>query len=202
MARSADKKRKVKAVALDFDGVITNLDIDWKAAVHKASEIAGYNIKSLLSFYENSFGTPVFQMVSSEMEKIELEAARRTQVLPFVKESLQKLSEKQVEVYIVSIQSFRVVKEFLDQHGIASFFKDIITRERCPSKKAQVECLLKKTGNIPCQIMLIDDSKRNINTCKELGVVCFHFQRKQNLSEAKETWDKILNLLNSQNSLR
>src|SRR5208283_525790 len=131
MANSIDKRRKVKVVALDFDGVITNLDIDWNAAIRQASEIAGYDVKSLLLFYENCFGTPIFQIVSSEMEKIELEAIRRTQVLPFVKESLQKLSEKQVEVYIVSMQSFRVVKEFLDQHGLASFFKDIITRERC-----------------------------------------------------------------------
>jgi phosphoglycolate phosphatase-like HAD superfamily hydrolase len=195
MANSIDKTRKVKAVALDFDGVITNLDIDWNAAIRQASEIAGYDVKSLLLFYENCFGTPFFQIVSSEMEKIELEAIRRSQVLPFVKESLQKLSEKQVEVYIVSMQSFRVVKEFLDQHGLTSFFKDIITRERAPSKKAQIECLLKETGNIPNQIMLIDDSKRNINTCNELGVICFHFQRKQNPSEAMETWDKILNLL-------
>jgi len=195
MANSIDKTRKVKAVALDFDGVITNLDINWNAAIRQASEIAGYDVKSLLLFYEKCFGTPIFQIVSSEMEKIELEAIRRTQVLPFVKESLQKLSEKQVQVYIVSMQSFRVVKEFLDQHGLASFFKDIITRERAPSKKAQVECLLKETGNIPNQIMVIDDSKKNINICTELGVICFYFQRKQNPREAMETWDKILNLL-------
>ncbi len=195
MANSINKTRKVKAVALDFDGVITNLDIDWNAAIRQASEIAGYDVKSLLLFYENCFGAPIFQIVSSEMEKIELEAIRRSQVLPFVKESLQKLSEKQVQVYIVSMQSFRVVKEFLDQHGIASFFKDIITRERAPGKKAQVECLLKETGNSPNQIMLIDDSKKNINICTELGVICFYFQRKQNPREAVETWDKILNLL-------
>jgi len=195
MANSIDKTRKAKAVALDFDGVITNLDIDWNAALRQASEIAGYDVKSLLLFYEKCFGTPIFQKVSGEMEKIELEAVRKTQVLPFVKESLQKISEKKVEVYIVSMQSFRVIKEFLDQHGLTSFFKDIITREKCPGKKAQIEFLLKETGNTPNQFVFIDDSKRNINVCNELGVICFHFQRKQHPTEAQESWDKILNLL-------
>jgi len=195
MANSVDETRKVKAVALDFDGVITNLDIDWNAAIRQASSMVGQDTKSLLTFYEKNFGTSIFQKVSSEMEKIELEASRKAQVLPSVTEFLRRLSQKKVEAYVVSMQSFKVVKGFLDQNGLTGFFKGIITRERCPSKKAQVECILKETRNSPEQILLVDDSKRNINLCKELNVRCFYFQRNQGLNESKQTWNKVLNLI-------
>jgi phosphoglycolate phosphatase-like HAD superfamily hydrolase len=198
MANSVNETRKVKAVALDFDGVITNLDIDWNAAIRQASSVVGHDIKSLLTFYEKYFGTSIFQKVSSEMEKIELEASRKAQVLPSVKEFLRKLSQKKVEAYVVSMQSLRVVKGFLDQHGLTGFLKGVVTRERCPSKKAQVECILKETGNRPEQILLVDDSNRNINLCKELNITCFHFQRRQGINESEQTWNKVLNLIDKE----
>jgi len=195
MANCVDETRKVKAVALDFDGVITNLDINWDAAIRQASSIVGQDIKSLLTFYEKYFGTTIFQEVSSEMEKIELQASRKAQVLPSVEEFLRKLSQKNVEAYVVSMQSSTVVNGFLDQHGLTSFFKGVLTRETCPSKRAQVECVLKETGNRPEQILLVDDSKRNINLCKEINITCFHFQRNQGTNESEQTWNKVLNLI-------
>jgi phosphoglycolate phosphatase-like HAD superfamily hydrolase len=195
MANNIEKDQKVKVVALDFDGVITSLDIDWKAAIHQASDLVGYDVRSLILFYEINFGKLNFQKVSAEIEKLELEAIKKAPVLPCVNEVMLKLSEKHVEIHIVSMQSYRVVKEFLDQHGLSSYFKGIITREKCPSKKAQVECLIKKTGCSPSQLLLVDDNKRNISLCSELGVVCFLFQVKQNSKDAKKIWDKIIELL-------
>jgi HAD superfamily hydrolase (TIGR01509 family) len=204
MANNIENAEKIKTVAMDFDGVITSLDIDWKAAIRQASAIAGYDIKSLNLFYEECFGTLIFQKISSEMEKIELEAAKKSSVFPFVKESLQKLAEKQIGVYIVSMQSFGVVKEFLDQHGLNGYFKGIIVREKCSGKKAQVQCLLKETGNSPREILLIDDSKRNIDVCGELGVSCFHFQNRFHFNKkaAKEKWDEILFLVRNCSRMR
>jgi beta-phosphoglucomutase-like phosphatase (HAD superfamily) len=129
------------------------------------------------------------------MEKIELDALTTAQASPFIEEFLQKLTEKQVEAYIVSMQSFNVIKKFLEQHGLTGYFKGIIAREKCPSKKAQVECISKETRSSLNQILLVDDSKRNISNCKELGLVCFYFQRKQSSKETREAWNKILNLL-------
>ena len=64
MASNIGKNMKITAVALDFDGVITSLDIDWRAAIRQASAIAGCDIKSLLLFYEEQFGKPLFEKVS------------------------------------------------------------------------------------------------------------------------------------------
>jgi beta-phosphoglucomutase-like phosphatase (HAD superfamily) len=195
MANNIDTTRKVKAVAIDFDGVITNLDIDWNDAIRQASSIVGHDIKSLITFYENNFGTPIFRKVSNEMEKIELDALTTAQASPFIEEFLQKLSEKKVEVYIVSMQSFDVIKKFLEQHGLTGYFKGIIAREKCPSKKVQVECISKETRTSLNQILLVDDSKRNISNCKELGVACVYFQRKQKPKETRDAWNDILSLI-------
>jgi HAD superfamily hydrolase (TIGR01509 family) len=188
-------KGTIRVVALDFDGVMANLDLDWKAAIQQASAIAGYDIKSLILFYEEKFGTPLFEKISAEMEKLELQALKTSPVLPHVKESIEKLAQKNMDLYIVSMQSSRVIKTFLDQNGLASYFKEIVTREKCPGKKAQVEYVLKKAGVNPNQLLLVDDSKRNISLCSELGVVCFHFQNKAGFLRkdiAKESWDTIV----------
>jgi len=196
MASHIEKSGKITAVAFDFDGVITSLDLDWHAAIREASAIADYNVKSLLLFYEEQFGKPLFDKVSGEMEKLELESIKRAQLLPYVKEALAQLSEKGVDLYIVSMQTEKVISEFLNKYELSSYFKDIVTREKCSTKKAQVEYVLKIYNISPNQLLLVDDLKRNIVSCAELGIVCFHFQAKAGFlwkqDMAKEAWNKIL----------
>jgi HAD superfamily hydrolase (TIGR01509 family) len=196
MANNLAKIDKISAAALDFDGVITSLDIDWKAAILNASAIAGYDVNSLLLFYDEQFGKPLFEKVSKAMEKLELEAINRAQLLPYVKEALDHMTEKGIDLYIVSMQTTRVINDFLLKHGLLSYFKDIVTREKIPSKKAQVTYVLKNHKIPPNQLMLIDDSIKNINTCSQLGIICIHFQAKAGLlykhAKAKEEWIKLL----------
>jgi FMN phosphatase YigB (HAD superfamily) len=189
---------KVKIVALDFDGVVTSLDIDWNYAIRLASDMAGYDVKSLLTFFEASEGKPIFQTVSREIEKLELEALEKAELTPFITDFLQKISEMHVEVYIVSMQSARVVKKFLGDHGLTRFFKDVITREKCPSKKAQVTYVLKNSGIRAAEVLLVDDLARNISKCQKLGVRCFHFARQQNSRKTREMWDSIVNIVKGQ----
>jgi beta-phosphoglucomutase-like phosphatase (HAD superfamily) len=194
MENSLNLKNKVKVIALDFDGVITNLNIDWNSAIRLASTVAGYNIKSLLAFYESSYGTPIFQKVSREIEKLELDALKNAGPTPFVKEFLQEISKDSRETYVVSMQSAPVVEKFLHHHDLVCYFKEILTRERLPSKKAQIEYILEKSRVSPNRVLLVDDSEKNIAKCKELGVTCFYFARRQNLRKTKEMWKSIVDL--------
>ncbi|MCW4004468.1 MAG: HAD hydrolase-like protein [Candidatus Bathyarchaeota archaeon] len=191
MARSLD----IKAVALDFDGVVTNLDVDWRDAVRRASEIAGYEVKSLNVFYETNGETGLFKKISDEIEKLELDAIKKTQPKQSIKEFLQKIREEKIKIFMVSMQSRKVVETFLNMHGLAGYFEDIITRDRCPSKRTQVECILKQTGITASEVLLIEDSKKNIGVCRKLGVVCFLFDRNASPKKTKHTWNRILGLL-------
>jgi len=186
---------KIKVIALDFDGVVTNLNIDWHSAIRLASTIVGCDIKSLLTFYEAKYGTPIFQTVSNRIEQLELEALKDAKLMPFIRDFLQKLSEMHVELYVVSMQSVLVVKKFLSEHGLLFHFKDVVTRETYPTKKAQVTYVLEKSGVCPDQVLLVDDSARNISKCNELGVRCFHFAMQHDSRRPKETWDAILKIV-------
>ena len=200
MENSLGPRKEVKVLALDFDGVITNLDVDWNSAIHMASTIAGYDVRSLLAFYESSYGTPVFQRVSKEMEELELKALRNAEPTPFVKEFLQKVSESRIETWMVSMQSALAVEKFLQEHDLTSCFKEILTRGGYPCKKAQIAHVLKKSGVSPEEILLIDDSKRNITNCKELGIRCFHFARRQDVARTRKMWNLITDLIRGRDS--
>ncbi len=180
---------KIVAVALDFDGVIANLEVDWNDVIRKISKIAGQDIKSLLTFYEANFGVPIYQKVSAEIENIELEALKKTQLVPFVAEFLKSLQEKQMPVYVVSMQTAKVIQVFLDQQGLSSYVKEVVTRDRFPSKRAQVDYVTKTVGG---RVLLVDDLKRNLISCQDLNVMCFHFQRTKKPKDAKKSWDRIL----------
>jgi len=199
LENSLGQRRKIKVLALDFDGVVTNLDVDWNSAIHMASTIAGHDVRSLLAFYESSHGTPVFQRVSKEMEELELKALKNAEPTPYVKEFLRKVSESRIEIWIVSMQSTQVVEKFLHEHGLATCFREILTRERYPCKKAQIAHVLEKSGVSPNEILLVDDSQRNIVNCKELGIRCFHFTRRQDAPRTKQMWDSIIDVVQGHN---
>ena len=137
---------QVSAVALDFDGVIVNVEVDWKAAIKLASKISGQDVKSLLTFYEQNYGTPIFQKVSGEIEKLELEALKTSPQVPYIEETLKTLAEKKIPVYIVSMQTTKALTSYLEQHGLAGYIKEVVSRERFPSKRAQVQYVTSK-GN-------------------------------------------------------
>jgi phosphoglycolate phosphatase-like HAD superfamily hydrolase len=183
---------KISAVALDFDGVIVNVEVDWKAAIKLASKISGQEVKSLLTFYEQNFGTPIFQRVSGEIEKLELEALNTSPQVPYIEETLKAFAEK-IPVYIVSMQTSKALTGYLEQYGLTGYVKEVVSRERFPSKRAQVQYVTSKATD--GQVLFVDDLKRNLDSCRDLGVVCFLFQRTNKPKDAKEAWNKLLNLI-------
>jgi phosphoglycolate phosphatase-like HAD superfamily hydrolase len=184
---------KVSAVALDFDGVIVNVEVDWKQMIKKASEISGQEVKSLLTFYEQNFGTSTFEKVSPEIEKVELEALKTSPQVPFIEDTLKTLAEKKIPIYIVSMQTKRAITGYLEQHGLSGYIKEVVSRERYPNKRAQVQYVTTQTAG--GQVLFVDDLKRNLDSCRDLGVVCFLFQRTNKPKDAKEAWNKLFSLI-------
>jgi phosphoglycolate phosphatase-like HAD superfamily hydrolase len=200
MGNNLVDKNKIKVVALDFDGVITKLNIDWNSAIRLASQIAGYDIISLLTFYETSQGTPIFHLISKEMEKLELQALKNAKPMPFLNEFLEKISKADVEIFLVSMQSASVVEEFLNEHNLAHYFRGVFTREMFPSKKAEVSHILDCLGVKPEEVLLVDDSRTNITQCKELGVKCFRFEARQNSDAVRKMWLAINETVQEKNT--
>jgi phosphoglycolate phosphatase-like HAD superfamily hydrolase len=183
--------KKVSAVALDFDGVMAHLDVDWNEVIRKVSKELGYDVKSVLTFYRENFGTPVYQKISLEIEKTEVEAAKKAQPTPHLKEFLDTLNKRHIDVFIVSMQTQKGIATFLENHGLTKHFKEIITRDKLPDKRAQVEYAAKKTSG---KLLFVDDLKRNIVSCQDLDILSFYFPRNPKTDEAKKSWSKILEL--------
>jgi phosphoglycolate phosphatase-like HAD superfamily hydrolase len=192
MADNLGAKDKIKAVALDFDGVMARLDVDWTEVIRKVSKELGYDVKSVLTFYRENFGTPVFQKISLEIEKTEVEAAKKAQPTPHLKEFLDALGKRQIDVFIVSMQTQKGIAVFLENHGLTQHFKEIITRDKLPDKRAQVEYAAKKTVG---KLLFVDDLKRNIASCQDLDILSYYFPRDPKADEAKKAWGKILELI-------
>jgi beta-phosphoglucomutase-like phosphatase (HAD superfamily) len=180
---------KFCALALDFDGVIANLEVDWNQVIKKVSEIANQDVKSLLAFYESSFGKPIYWKVSSEVENIELDALKKSQTVPLIETFLKSASEKQIPIYIVSMQTCKVIMTFLNHHRLTAYINEIVTREKFPTKKAQVEYVIKKVQG---KVLFVDDLKRNLNSCEGLDVECVYFPRKQNRVDSEKSWQSVL----------
>jgi beta-phosphoglucomutase-like phosphatase (HAD superfamily) len=197
MENNLRNKNKIKIVALDFDGVITNLKVDWNYAIRLASQITGYDIRSLLTFYETSHDTPTFYLVSREIEKIELEAMKSAEPTPFLDEFLDKIVKANAEICLVSMQSALVIEMFLMRHNLAHYFKEILTRERFSSKKTQVRYILSCSGVKPEEVILVDDSKRSIEQCKELGIRCFLFKSHEDLPTIRKMWLRIYEIIHN-----
>lgn len=177
-------------LVLDFDGVITRLDIDWKLVRAEASKIVGYHISSLVRFFEENFGKQCFYTVSKLVEQYEMRAVEKAEPYSDVVKLLTLV--KDIPVYIATMQSEKVVEFFLKKHSLTKFFTDILGRNRFGSKRRQLEYLINNVNTIPSRIVFVDDSWRNISICKELGLKCIWLRRDKNM-----TLLNIINILNT-----
>jgi len=170
-------------LVLDFDGVITNLNIDWDMVRTEVSRAVGFKVDSILAFWENYFGNKLFGIVNEIVEKYELEAALRLTPYDDVKPALE--SFKGV-AYLASMQSEKVTSLFLDRHDLRKYFREILGRIRFGSKTRQLEYVMSRERT--CEnVVLVDDSKRSIESCHKQGLSCILLNR--------EAGDNLLNVI-------
>jgi len=182
----------IKVVVLDFDGVITFLDVDWGYVRSLASDAAGFEVGSLLDFWRDYFGSELFLFfrVSELVEDFEVEAARVAEPVPEVAELIRVAAGRGIKVYVATMQSEASVIYFLRKHGLLRYVADVLSREDLPTKREMLEHILKTEGVSPEEVVFVDDSERHIEACMELGVRCFH--AKGNLIEVVERVKELL----------
>jgi HAD superfamily hydrolase (TIGR01509 family) len=174
----ADKQ--VKVIALDFDGVMTHLNIDWRKAKEVGSLVAGLRIESLLDFWRVSFGTDIFRRVSDAIKEFEEEAvdsAKPTKAVEFVKEAMKRGKK----VYLVSMQSKPSILKFLSKFNIS--LTGIFSREDFPTKLEMLRRILEIEEIKPSELVFVDDLGRNLDECGKLGVICVHARGEETIEE-------------------
>lgn len=161
-------------LVMDFDGVITNLNINWNKVREDVSKKVGFRVNSMLDFWEKYFGTELFNLANEIVEKYELEEVIKAQLYKDVEQLLNLFKGR---IYIASMQSKKVINFFLQKYDLEKYFKEVLGRDDFRNKTEQVQYVLKKEGDAK-RIILIDDSKRNIMRCQKLGITCVLFNRR------------------------
>jgi HAD superfamily hydrolase (TIGR01509 family) len=174
---------------LDFDGVITSLNIDWITVREEVSRIVGFRVESMLEFWERYFNTELFNLANEIVERYELESITKAKPYDDVKTALQSFNGL---IYLASMQSEKVLNIFLQKHGLKDYFKEVLGRERFGGKLRQVQYIIDREDNAG-RIILVDDSRRNISSCQALGIKCILFNRK--------TGDNLMQLINNLKNL-
>ncbi|MDH7563964.1 MAG: HAD family hydrolase [Candidatus Bathyarchaeota archaeon] len=185
----------VKAVIFDLDGTIASFNLDYKAVRAEARSLlirAGLPISVLQadeSIFEMLKKTEIFMKnsgksneavghlrdkVFSLAEKYELEAAKRTSLLPGASETLKTLRGMRLKIGLCTINSERSTSYILKRFRLAHLIDAVVTREKVRFVKPNVEHLeatLEKMEVAVDQAIVVGDSAVDMRCAKELKMV-------------------------------
>jgi phosphoglycolate phosphatase-like HAD superfamily hydrolase len=159
---------------LDFDGVVTDLDIDWKSVYKDISDMVGYEVNNLITFWESCFGTELFNTCNKIIEKYEFEAIPRAKLYEDVKPAFESFKGP---IYIASMQSQKVLDFFLSKYDLKHYFKEVLGRDNFGTKKRQIQYIMDRECDHK-DFVLVDDLQRNIDDCSYLNIRFILFNRK------------------------
>ena len=160
---------------LDFDGVITDLDIDWELVYKEVSKLAGYSVDGLLTFWENCYGTELFNSSSKIIEEHELEAISRAILYDDIKPVFESFKGP---IYIASMQSQKALEAFLNKHNLKLYIKEALGRDNFGTKRQQIQYIINKEQGYK-DFIFVDDLPRNKDDCSDLDIHFILFNRKK-----------------------
>jgi HAD superfamily hydrolase (TIGR01549 family) len=185
----------IKAVIFDLDGTITSFNLDYLTV---RAEVRSYLIRSGLPASILATNESIFDMLkkveiflknsgksqrafnkirneaSKIAEKYEIEAAKTTEVLPGVAETLATLKEMRLKIGLCTINSEKSSDYILKRFGVAKFFDAVTPRNKVKFVKPNpehLEATLKALHISPKEAMLVGDGSRDMRCARELKVI-------------------------------
>ena len=185
----------IKAVIFDLDGTIASFNLDYLTV---RAEVRSYLIRSGLPasilatnesifdmlkkaeiFLKNSGKSQrTFNKVRNEAlsiaEKYEMEAAKTTEVLPGVAETLVTLKKMGLKIGLCTINSEKSTNYILKRFSVAKFFDAVTPRNKVKFVKPNpehLEATLKALHASPKEAMLVGDGSRDMRCARELKVI-------------------------------
>jgi phosphoglycolate phosphatase-like HAD superfamily hydrolase len=166
---------KKTVLILDLDGVITDLDIDWRLVSKRTSEIAGHDIEDVITFLEDSYGTEMFDLSSKILEEQELKVIHKAQLFDDVKPAIKSFKGP---VYIASMQSEKALNIFLDRYNLRPYLREALSRDNFGAKRRQLKYIIEKESDNN-NFVLVDNRQEYRDDCNYLNVLFILFDRKR-----------------------
>jgi HAD superfamily hydrolase (TIGR01549 family) len=185
----------VKAVVFDLDGTIASFNLDYMTI---RAEVRTYLIRTGLPASILATNESIFDMLkkaeiflknngksartvdrvrneaSAIAEKFELEAAKTTELLSGVIETLQALKKMGLKIGLCTINSEKSTSYILKRFSISKFFDVVTPRNKVRYVKPNTEHLeatLKALRVSPKEAILVGDGTRDMHCAKELNVI-------------------------------
>ncbi len=185
----------IEAVIFDLDGTLANFNLDYKVV---RAEVRSFLIKkdlppSILSINESIFEMlknaviflrnngkskkvieEIYSKVLAIAEKYELEAAKSTNLLPGVAETLKMLKRMGLRIGLFTINSEKSVNYILRRFRIASLFDTVIPRDNVKYVKPNsehLEAALKALEVDPDEAIIVGDGVSDMKCAEELKAI-------------------------------
>jgi len=142
------------------------------------SKAVGFEVHSILDFWDEYFSTRLSNIANNIVEKHELRAIMKAKPYDDVEATLREFDG---EIYIASMQSKKALNIFMEKHGLKEYFREILSRNDFRNKRDQLKHIIDREKEAE-EIIFIDDSIRNLKICRELGVRCILFIRELGMS--------------------
>ncbi len=187
---------KKTILILDLDGVITDLDIDWRIVYKRTSEIAGHDIEDIITFLEDCYGTVMFDLYSKIIEEQELKVIHKAQLFDDVKPAIKSFKGP---VYIASMQSEKALNIFIDKYNLRPYLREVLPRDNFGAKRRQLKYIIDKESD-KNNFVLVDDRQEYSDDCNYLNILFILFDRKRGdsliktVEKIRDTFKETINL--------
>ena len=185
----------IKAVVFDLDGTIVDFNIDFKSARAEVIRLLTQQDLpgSLLSVNESLFVTlkkvekrmkengkekPEFvkleEKVIAVVERYEMKAARETNLILGILETLKTLREMKLKIALFTANGEKSTNHILSRFRLRQFFDAIISRESVLAIKpdpGHLEAALKALKVKPGEAIVVGDSVRDMECARRLKVL-------------------------------
>jgi HAD superfamily hydrolase (TIGR01509 family) len=185
----------IKAVIFDLDGTLVKFNLDYKTVRAETKQIL---IKEGLPASIFSLDESIFEMIKKaqvfmrnngkeekEMSKIkeailklaerhEVEAARNTELVPGVSETLKMLRKMKLKLGLFTINCYTATNYILQQLGLKQFFDAVVTRDCVEMVKPAPEHLqsaLEALDVSPEETMVVGDSVSDVKSAQEVKAI-------------------------------
>jgi len=206
-----DIMRRINSVIFDLDGTLVYFKIDFMSARREVIQKL-YSIgipKDLVSINQrilttvrtaenylrsneikadkiDSFKKQIDQIIS----KYEMEGAKRTSLLPGVKEILSTLKEQRYKIGLFTLENQETTKYILERFSIQSFFNAIITRDDVENYKPDPEHLnavLSQMGVSANEIIVVGDNPIDLECARRINAVAVaRYSERHSIYELKK----------------
>jgi len=190
-----EHEQMITAVIFDMDGTLVNFNFDYKtvrAEVIRLLVEQGFP-SSIFSIRESIFEmlkkaeiymknngrgerevARVKEEVLSMVDRHELEAARSTNLLPGVLETLKVLKQMGLKMAVFTLSGEKSTDHILRSFRLTPFFDAVVTRESALAVKpdsTHLETVLKKLNVEPNEAIVVGDGVSDMKCARELNVI-------------------------------